>query len=393
MVSTRVDSRGRDVRSRGQICGVSGSVTAMAQNRDLPVLTGGARHAEHGASPTTRAQRRIPARSRAGAKRGRSRAPARRGAAMRRRIRSRRLHALARASGPLRRALARMAGRMVATRGWERLGFARLADYATERAGMSPRELRDLARVDRALEALPGLEHAFVAGELGWTQLRLAVSRRAAGERARVARPRLAPHRAGARARGAPRWISCARDASSGAGRPRGGRRAARRRDRALHARGARALVARAPGRQSGGRSRALVCRARRGGDGRGALRGGARRRAARRRQTGAAGGGGRGGRRAVGRAHRCPITRRARSVRTPNRCHTTHWSETRPSSPRPANELRTTRSPPAFVAALDARSRHRRRLRARCAAVPRGAPRDAARSRAWPSGSSGSSC
>lgn len=81
--------------------------------------------------------------------------------------------------GPLRRALARLAGRMVASRGWERLGFARLADYATERAGMSPRELRDLAHVDRALEALPRLEEAFCAGEIGWTQLRL-VCRRAA---------------------------------------------------------------------------------------------------------------------------------------------------------------------------------------------------------------------
>jgi len=81
--------------------------------------------------------------------------------------------ALASASGPLRRALARIAGRMVAARSWERLGFARLSDYAAERAGISARELRDLAHVDRALEALPQLERAFVAGELGWTQLRL----------------------------------------------------------------------------------------------------------------------------------------------------------------------------------------------------------------------------
>lgn len=90
------------------------------------------------------------------------------------------VYALARAAGPLRRALARVAGRMVATPGWERLGFPRLADYARECAGMSPREVRDLARVDRALEALPRLDRAFVAGELGWTQLRLVC---------RVARP------------------------------------------------------------------------------------------------------------------------------------------------------------------------------------------------------------
>jgi hypothetical protein len=62
---------------------------------------------------------------------------------------------------------------MVATSGWERLGFARLADYAGERAGISGRELRDLAAVDRALTELPALDAAFCAGEIGWTQLRL----------------------------------------------------------------------------------------------------------------------------------------------------------------------------------------------------------------------------
>ncbi len=83
------------------------------------------------------------------------------------------LYQLAHSAGPLRRALARVAGRLVAVRGWERLGFARLADYAVERAGISPRELRDLARVDRAFESLPRLEQAFLAGEIGWTELRL----------------------------------------------------------------------------------------------------------------------------------------------------------------------------------------------------------------------------
>ena len=54
------------------------------------------------------------------------------------------LVALARAPAALRRALARIAGRVMATRAWERLGFARASDYARERAGVSARELRDL---------------------------------------------------------------------------------------------------------------------------------------------------------------------------------------------------------------------------------------------------------
>ena len=40
--------------------------------------------------------------------------------------------ALARAQAPLRRAVVAVTGQLVDTRGWERLGFARLRDYATE---------------------------------------------------------------------------------------------------------------------------------------------------------------------------------------------------------------------------------------------------------------------
>ena len=83
------------------------------------------------------------------------------------------LVASVRAPAALRRALARVAGRMVAVSGWERLGFARPGDYAVEHAGISGRELRDLAAVDRALGELPLLDAAFRAGEIGWTQLRL----------------------------------------------------------------------------------------------------------------------------------------------------------------------------------------------------------------------------
>ncbi len=84
-----------------------------------------------------------------------------------------RLVAEARSPAALRRVLARVAGRMVATRGWDRLGFARLGDYEVERAGVSARELHDLAHVDAALARLPALDAAVARGEIGWTQLRL----------------------------------------------------------------------------------------------------------------------------------------------------------------------------------------------------------------------------
>jgi hypothetical protein len=86
-----------------------------------------------------------------------------------------RLVALATAGAPLRRAIAAIAGRLVAIRGWERLGFARLRDYSLERVGVSPRQVQELAYVDAALRerGLTGTEAAFVAGRLTWTKLRL----------------------------------------------------------------------------------------------------------------------------------------------------------------------------------------------------------------------------
>ena len=86
-----------------------------------------------------------------------------------------RLAALARARRPLRRVLAALAGRLVETRGWEALGYARLRDYAAEPFwGMGVRSLYDLAHVDGALRYLPGVERALVTGRLTWTQVRLA---------------------------------------------------------------------------------------------------------------------------------------------------------------------------------------------------------------------------
>ena len=48
----------------------------------------------------------------------------------------RRLVALCRERGPLRAVLARIAARLVALSGWERIGYARLSDYAVERLGL-----------------------------------------------------------------------------------------------------------------------------------------------------------------------------------------------------------------------------------------------------------------
>ena len=84
-----------------------------------------------------------------------------------------RVEALVSAAAPLRRALAKVAGRLVATRSWERLGFARLRDYAVERLGVSGRHLQELARVGGALGELAGVDAALSAGQLSWTQARL----------------------------------------------------------------------------------------------------------------------------------------------------------------------------------------------------------------------------
>ncbi len=84
-----------------------------------------------------------------------------------------RLEALARSAGPLRRVVAALAGRLVACEGWQRLGYARLGDYARERLGCSARSLQDWARVERALAGLPGLERALVDGALAWSKVRL----------------------------------------------------------------------------------------------------------------------------------------------------------------------------------------------------------------------------
>jgi len=84
-----------------------------------------------------------------------------------------RLACLAASAGSLRRVLASIAARLLGTRAYERLCYARLVDYATERPGVSARQLQELARVHRVLEDLPLLERALVANALPWSKVRL----------------------------------------------------------------------------------------------------------------------------------------------------------------------------------------------------------------------------
>jgi hypothetical protein len=107
-----------------------------------------------------------------------------------------RLARLAAAVGPLRRVLAAIAARLVATRAYERLCYARLGDYARERPGVSARQLQELARVHHALVGLPALERALAANALPWSKVRL-VARVATreDEDAWIARARAVPTR------------------------------------------------------------------------------------------------------------------------------------------------------------------------------------------------------
>ncbi len=85
----------------------------------------------------------------------------------------RKLVALCRERGALRSVLARIAAQLVFVRAWERIGYARLSDYAVECLGLSGRSVRSLAEVGTRLRELPHLEEALVSGTLGWTKVRL----------------------------------------------------------------------------------------------------------------------------------------------------------------------------------------------------------------------------
>ena len=73
---------------------------------------------------------------------------------------------------PVRVALAKLCGRLQATKAFERLGFARLGDYTAERLGVSARQVHEFARMDRAFQQLPPLETAFAQGRIGWAKAR-----------------------------------------------------------------------------------------------------------------------------------------------------------------------------------------------------------------------------
>jgi hypothetical protein len=125
-----------------------------------------------------------------------------------------RLAQLAGSVGPLRRVLAAVTARLIDTKAYERLCYARLSDYARERAGLSARQLQELAKVHRALVGLPGLERTLVEGVLPWSKVRLlARVATAVDEEAWIARARAVSTRRleAARPRCARSGASCAR--------------------------------------------------------------------------------------------------------------------------------------------------------------------------------------
>src|SRR5438128_1721138 len=83
------------------------------------------------------------------------------------------LRRLARQDTLCRRVLGRLAVAFLARDGHHQLGFAKLADYARERLGLSGREFQELARVARRLGELPEIAAALDAGAVSWTQVRL----------------------------------------------------------------------------------------------------------------------------------------------------------------------------------------------------------------------------
>lgn len=73
----------------------------------------------------------------------------------------------------MRRELGCAADGFLSRRGYRRLGFVRLADYARERLGVSARSLQSAAWLARRLDELPAVSRAYDRSELSWARARL----------------------------------------------------------------------------------------------------------------------------------------------------------------------------------------------------------------------------
>jgi len=87
-----------------------------------------------------------------------------------------RLRALEAQRVGVRPVLGALAARLRQIRGWRALGFRNLADFARERLGLEARTVSEWARVWSALEELPALRGAVLAGEVSWTVARRVVA-------------------------------------------------------------------------------------------------------------------------------------------------------------------------------------------------------------------------
>lgn len=72
--------------------------------------------------------------------------------------------------------LAALSRALVQRRAYARLGFRSLGDYARERLGVGARVVREWARVWEALERLPALRAAVLAGDVSWSAARNVVA-------------------------------------------------------------------------------------------------------------------------------------------------------------------------------------------------------------------------
>ena len=92
------------------------------------------------------------------------------------RLLERTLLRLGRAGVVVERRLAPGLSRIHGRRLYRLLGYVRLADYLTERLGMSLRRCQAILRLERALAALPRLAQALEAGEVSVSKLEVAAS-------------------------------------------------------------------------------------------------------------------------------------------------------------------------------------------------------------------------